>query len=316
VLIVVENHACGPEICLRLSYLAASQIVLIPFRDVFPTFDTVMKNREFKNWEAKYVYKLAVFNLTAYDRVVWLDTDIVVLRSLVGLFERSVFLDKPLLVEPNICFNTGVMVIKPSATLFINLLEFAMFPSGDLWPVTCVWSGLLRDADDTALIEAYFQMNGLVDYFQPEFHFSLHISNGDPSSTNKGAYFVQEIESAFSRWILRDHLHRIHAVHFIWPKPVWLPVWNTKQKYMAFAGDPEVGVAVISIAKQFFHDTSMRLNDICVRSIRDSLSADAVCTADLTPFLTKWCQVKHNILPAGYEEMVTLLLDSEIPLVV
>jgi hypothetical protein len=70
--------------------------------------------------------KLHAWRLTGYDKVVYLDADILVLRPLTHLFSIS----SALAASPDIgwpdSFNTGVMVLTPSLTTFSAMREFAV----------------------------------------------------------------------------------------------------------------------------------------------------------------------------------------------
>eukprot|EP01095_Lingulamoeba_sp_RSL-Kostka_P016626 TRINITY_DN8193_c2_g1_i4.p1 TRINITY_DN8193_c2_g1~~TRINITY_DN8193_c2_g1_i4.p1 ORF type:complete len:444 (+),score=47.43 TRINITY_DN8193_c2_g1_i4:479-1810(+) len=63
--------------------------------------------------------KLNIYNLTEYDKVVYLDTDILVLENVDELF----FCPGYCAALRNAFFNTGVIVLKPSVDLFEDLLD-------------------------------------------------------------------------------------------------------------------------------------------------------------------------------------------------
>jgi glycogenin glucosyltransferase len=66
--------------------------------------------------------KLRAFGLAQFDKLVLLDADTVVLRNVDDLFERPGFAAAPDFFLPD-RFNSGVMVIEPSAALFDTLHE-------------------------------------------------------------------------------------------------------------------------------------------------------------------------------------------------
>lgn len=66
--------------------------------------------------------KLRVFELTGVDKVVFLDADTVVLQNVDDLFTRPSIAAAPDFFMPD-HFNSGVMVIEPSADLFGRLME-------------------------------------------------------------------------------------------------------------------------------------------------------------------------------------------------
>jgi glycogenin glucosyltransferase len=66
--------------------------------------------------------KLRAFGLAQFDKLVLLDADTIVLRNVDDLFERPGFAAAPDFFLPD-RFNSGVMVIEPSAALFGTLHE-------------------------------------------------------------------------------------------------------------------------------------------------------------------------------------------------
>lgn len=66
--------------------------------------------------------KLRAFGLDDFDKVVLLDADTVVMRNVDELFERPGFAAAPDFFLPD-RFNSGVMVIEPSAGLFARMCE-------------------------------------------------------------------------------------------------------------------------------------------------------------------------------------------------
>ena len=75
--------------------------------------------------------KLRAFELTEYDKVVWLDADTVVLRNIDELFARPCLAAASDFFMPD-RFNSGVMVLDPSAELFGKLMvSLAAAPTYD-----------------------------------------------------------------------------------------------------------------------------------------------------------------------------------------
>lgn len=66
--------------------------------------------------------KLRAFGLAEFDKIVLLDADTVVLRNIDDLFERPNFSAAPDFFMPD-RFNSGVMVVEPSAALFARLSD-------------------------------------------------------------------------------------------------------------------------------------------------------------------------------------------------
>ncbi len=66
--------------------------------------------------------KLRVFDMTEFDRLVFLDADTIVMRNVDDLFERRGIAAAPDFLMPD-RFNSGVMVVDPSHDLFLRLQE-------------------------------------------------------------------------------------------------------------------------------------------------------------------------------------------------
>ncbi|XP_055702847.1 glycogenin-1 isoform X4 [Phlebotomus papatasi] len=78
--------------------------------------------------------KLHCWNLTQFDKCVFLDADTLVLQNCDELFEREELSAAPDVGWPD-CFNSGVFVFRPSQDTFGKLLDFAVksgsFDGGD-----------------------------------------------------------------------------------------------------------------------------------------------------------------------------------------
>ena len=79
-------------------------------------------------WE-NCLTKFKIFNLTQFDKLIFLDADILILKNLDDLFERphmtSALDGEYFNLWPGWDhFNSGIMVIEPSEKLFNDLLDF------------------------------------------------------------------------------------------------------------------------------------------------------------------------------------------------
>ena len=75
--------------------------------------------------------KLHVFSLVQFDKVVYLDADMMVLHNIDHLFEYPALSAAPE-INPPALFNSGLMVLKPSRALFESLMALApLVPSYD-----------------------------------------------------------------------------------------------------------------------------------------------------------------------------------------
>lgn len=68
--------------------------------------------------------KLHCWNLTQFEKCVFLDADVLVLQNCDELFEREEFSAAPDVGWPD-CFNSGVFVFSPSVDTFGKLVQFA-----------------------------------------------------------------------------------------------------------------------------------------------------------------------------------------------
>lgn len=80
---------------------------------------------------ASVLTKLRAWELTEFDKVVFLDADTIVLHNIDDLFERPAFAAAPDFFVPD-QFNSGAMVLAPSRETFAGMLEvLASTPSYD-----------------------------------------------------------------------------------------------------------------------------------------------------------------------------------------
>lgn len=138
--------------------------------------------------------KLRVFDLTEFDRVVFLDADTLVLRNVDHLFNRPCLAAAPDFFMPD-RFNSGVMVVEPVRALFGRMLDaLARAPSydgGDQGFLNWFWP------DWWALPEAHRLRSG----------YNLH-------------HFIFQYLLAHPG--LRQHcLDQVHIVHYTLQKP-WM----------------------------------------------------------------------------------------------
>ena len=84
-----------------------------------------------------------LFNLTQFERIVYLDADALVLVNVDDLFERNVSFAAAPDVFPPDRFNAGVMIVQPDDTVYNRMLEsVATLPS--------------YDTGDTGFLNAFF----------------------------------------------------------------------------------------------------------------------------------------------------------------
>lgn len=110
-------------------------------RDVEPIPAPTTDELLFKRFALSYV-KLRAFQLTEYEKVVFLDADTIVLQNIEELFERPFFAAAPDFFMPD-RFNSGVMVLDPSEQLFEELLaslgKLPTYDGGDQGVLNSHW---------------------------------------------------------------------------------------------------------------------------------------------------------------------------------
>ena len=75
-------------------------------------------------WITKTFTKLNIWTLTSYTKIVYLDTDVLVLKNIDDLFQRDELSAGPEDLWPDV-FNSGVLVIEPSMSTFTRLIKEA-----------------------------------------------------------------------------------------------------------------------------------------------------------------------------------------------
>jgi alpha-N-acetylglucosamine transferase len=91
-------------------------------RDVDPIENPIPRHRQFFPRFARTFTKLRAFALTEFDKLVLLDADTIVLQNVDDLFERPAIAAAPDFLLPD-RFNSGVMVLEPSAALFGRMMD-------------------------------------------------------------------------------------------------------------------------------------------------------------------------------------------------
>ncbi|CAH2244319.1 jg18527 [Pararge aegeria aegeria] len=140
--------------------------------------------------------KIHCWNLTQYEKCVFLDADTLIVQNCDELFEREELSAAPDVGWPD-CFNSGVFVFTPSAETFNNLIKFAS-ERGSF------------DGGDQGLLNSYFS-----DWAQ-----------GD---INKHLPFLYNVTSAaFYSYIpaLKHYGQNLKIIHFIGAAKPWLQQFN------------------------------------------------------------------------------------------
>ncbi|XP_030021881.1 nuclear receptor corepressor 2 isoform X1 [Manduca sexta] len=146
--------------------------------------------------------KIHCWNLTQYEKCVFLDADILVVQNCDELFEREELSAAPDVGWPD-CFNSGVFVFKPSAETFENLIKFAQ-ERGSF------------DGGDQGLLNSFFS-----DW-----------AHGD---INKHLPFLYNVTSAaFYSYLpaLKHYGQNLKIIHFIGAAKPWLQQFNWESRHV------------------------------------------------------------------------------------
>ncbi|GIX69312.1 glycogenin-1, partial [Caerostris extrusa] len=116
--------------------------------------------------------KFHCWRLTQFQKCVFLDADIIVIRNCDELFEREELSAVPDVGWPD-CFNSGVFVYKPSQETFKAILEFALhngsFDGGDQGVLNMFFKDW-RTSDISRHLSFIYNMNANVSYtYQPAY---------------------------------------------------------------------------------------------------------------------------------------------------
>ena len=91
-------------------------------REILPIASPVAETEQMFARFANTFTKLRVWELTDYDKLVYLDADTIVLQNVDDLFERPAFAAAPDFFLPD-RFNSGVMVLRPAHETFERMMS-------------------------------------------------------------------------------------------------------------------------------------------------------------------------------------------------
>ncbi|CAK1544497.1 unnamed protein product [Leptosia nina] len=139
--------------------------------------------------------KIHCWNLTQYEKCVFLDADILVVQNCDELFEREELSAAPDVGWPD-CFNSGVFVFKPSADTFSRLIRFAQ-ERGSF------------DGGDQGLLNSFF-------------------SDWSTDSNKRLPFLYNVTSAAFYSYLpaLKHFGQNLKIIHFIGPAKPWLQHYN------------------------------------------------------------------------------------------
>lgn len=157
--------------------------------------------------------KLHLWNLTQYDRILYLDADTLVVNNVDHLFELPLEIDfaaSPELGFPD-CFNSGVMLLKPSSVVFKKLCQHALTVES-------------FDGGDQGLLNTFFG-----DGSRGHESEILHLNSNDLSAANRKTWFRlsftynMEMHKVYRLYIpaAMRYQDQHHILHFIGKQKPW-----------------------------------------------------------------------------------------------
>jgi hypothetical protein len=156
--------------------------------------------------------KLHLFTLTSYDKILYLDSDVLLLKDISPIFQVNSFASVSLACDASLDLaglNGGILLIKPNVSQYSELLALAETPSPTNWHYS-----------EQELLSMYFV------WLHPELFvpLSTHFMIPYYGLTDHGLLGIHEF---FGRhWLFHDKtnldmLSRIYTVHFICGKKPW-----------------------------------------------------------------------------------------------
>lgn len=178
------------------------------------------------HWK-KFLAKVAVFNMTSYDRVVFLDNDVIPVQSVEELFRVEATPACAPDMASGFMLNTGVMVLDPSVDTFRSMIKEIVRKKVTPWRSAGKGNHLIDNDQD--FINYFFgnRMAVLNPYWN--LLFSIHHEDGPEMMTSPFEDWGAGVKDSgrFIEYALRFRRNRrmIKIVHMSCPKPTW-PIFN------------------------------------------------------------------------------------------
>eukprot|EP00040_Diaphanoeca_grandis_P025227 m.139501 g.139501 ORF g.139501 m.139501 type:complete len:472 (-) comp30062_c0_seq1:65-1480(-) len=226
--------------------------------------------------------KLNLWNLTEYDRLLYMDHDIVPVRDLGHLFyeaeERSKMIDctHPIwgASDPAMgyCMNSGVLMITPSSEQHMGMLKQLAEPAimgeksftTQLSACTSNVRSKSKQLDsDQDFIQMHFQKQYCFQALSPMYNIMTVVGKGDLK--------LDYYNNRFLTWVLSNNQTRkmAYALHVGWPKPDMF-FWKGEAKNRFF--DPpetptltESQTAFVSIFKTYWLRYTQAITRACLK---------------------------------------------------
>eukprot|EP00472_Partenskyella_glossopodia_P002537 CAMPEP_0197535652 /NCGR_PEP_ID=MMETSP1318-20131121/51278_1 /TAXON_ID=552666 /ORGANISM="Partenskyella glossopodia, Strain RCC365" /LENGTH=504 /DNA_ID=CAMNT_0043093291 /DNA_START=47 /DNA_END=1561 /DNA_ORIENTATION=- len=196
-----------------------------------------------ENHMQSFLAKICVFNLTNFERIVFLDNDVIPLQNIHQLFDQATPAAAPD-VASGFVVNTGVMVLDPSQAVFDAMMKDLLGRDNNKhvhkkhhyddhddddvhtiekkpWPSAN--KGVLVD-NDQDFLNYFFADNFHV--LSPYWNVLLSIHhglNGGENTSPVEEWGVVKDSGVFIKWVLRfsQNRNRLKVVHMAFPKPTW-----------------------------------------------------------------------------------------------
>jgi len=198
-------------------------------------------------WAGRYdsfVGKLFIFGMDQYEKIVFLDNDIVVLKSLRELLEWPAHRMPAMAADiaGGTLMNTGVMVFRPDKHLVYEMMQRIAKPEDEPW--RCANSVGPRTSCDTDqdFINGFFGEN--IHVLSPYWNILLSFHGADnlnpenpncksemvameePKSLKDWDFATESLgrkQASFHKWLWqdKDRWKRISLLHLAWPKVNW-----------------------------------------------------------------------------------------------
>ena len=155
--------------------------------------------------------KLHLFRLTMYDKILYLDSDVVLVNDISPIFHVNSFASVSLSCDARLdlaTINGGILLIKPNITQYNELLDLAATPSPTGWSYA-----------EQELLSVYFIWQHPELFVPLSTHFMMPFKALDGDG-------LFSLPSYDSHWLFRDKtvqdvLTRIHSVHFVCGRKPW-----------------------------------------------------------------------------------------------
>ena len=195
--------------------------------------------------------KLHLFTMTQYDKILYLDTDIVVLKDMSPLFlSVHSFASVPLTCDASIDpggLNGGILLVLPNMTLYNELLTFASKPNPTSW--------------------SYSEQQLLVEYFvwtYPErfVPLSTHFMGAVNGLNDQGLHTHY---GNGHHWLFLDKqavhmLSRFYAIHFVCENKPWDTIgWNHCNQEEEGGKKGDTRCHVVRLWQQYYSSLSLNL---------------------------------------------------------